>query len=71
MSKIVWLVIGFVALLMFLWLLIVNAGLKQTEVVECLQWQKQTDTLPNFWVVRWQVDQCNALGMPLDGVNVR
>jgi hypothetical protein len=35
-------------------------GFDKTEVVECNTWKQQAKEYPNFYMLQWQRDQCDA-----------
>lgn len=41
------------------------------ERAECLAWQTQARSNPDFYLVGWQADQCRAVGVLMEGIPVR
>ena len=38
--------------------LVANQGVKKMERIECQEWQRQGETIPSWYAVGWQVEQC-------------
>lgn len=51
------LIFSVIALLFFSVFLI---GSDRNEIVECNKWQQQAKEYPNFYLTKWQDDQCKA-----------
>ena len=49
-----------IAIILFLTvlLLLADRALRINEEIECNQWLHQAETIPNWYSVPWQVDQC-------------
>lgn len=47
--------------------LVLNWGLERAERAECIRWAQELTAYPHLRenVAEWQVDQCQALGVPL------
>ena len=43
----------------------INSQIEKAERAECIKWQEMSDS-PGYYVTDWQVDQCEAVGEPLD-----
>ena len=37
-----------------------SVGMDKREIVECLKWQSQASEYPQYYLLGWQVEQCNA-----------
>ncbi len=57
------LLVGLVALAVAFWL--GGRALNRNEVMECKQWQKDSQTYPGWYATSWQIDQCKHHGLPL------
>ncbi len=69
-SIVVCVVVVFVAGILFAYTL--NLGLNQSEINECVEWQKQAEEYQAvfggtkkelFYLTKWQADQCQAHGI--------
>lgn len=38
----------------------VNVAISKNEVIECMKWKEQAQTLAEFYLTQWQVNQCEA-----------
>jgi hypothetical protein len=45
-------------------------GFEKQEKVDCLEWQRQAATYPDFFLTKWQKDQCDAHKIPIEFVRV-
>ena len=39
-------------------LYMLNIGISKTERNECLKWQRQSENIQGFYLIKWQVSQC-------------
>lgn len=46
----------------------VKNGMDKTEVVECQQWVAQAWAYPEFFLAKWQDEQCRAHGIIINSV---
>ncbi|MBI2010802.1 MAG: hypothetical protein HYS89_01005 [Candidatus Colwellbacteria bacterium] len=49
----------------------IDTALKRQEKAECEAWKIQAEHDPSFYLVGWQADQCEAVGVPMPGIPVR
>ncbi len=33
-------------------------GIENTERAECIKWQEQAKEIQDYWITKWQADQC-------------
>ena len=43
----------------------IKSQIEKAERAECIKWQEMSDS-PGYYVTDWQVEQCEAVGEPLD-----
>lgn len=55
--------VTFIIVAMSLFVVLSFMGLGRSEVVECDQWQAQSQQYPAFYLVAWQKSQCDAHGI--------
>jgi hypothetical protein len=58
---IIWIVLA--VGLFFLIVSVVEAGIRKTEKIECLQWQKESKIYKNYYLTGWQIEQCKRYGI--------
>lgn len=46
-------------------------GVRKNEVVDCLTWKDQAETFPNYFLLKWQDEQCRAHGIVIDTTVVK
>jgi hypothetical protein len=49
--------------IVFIIFLIFFTGVKRHEEVECLQWQKDARSYQGYYLLDWQVEQCQEYGI--------
>jgi len=40
-------------------------GLQRHERAECLQWQKEAQSIDNYYLTDWQKEQCETVGVDI------
>lgn len=45
-----------------------NQSQIEREKWECEKWNQEAKELVNYYVTNWQIEQCEAVGIPLTGV---
>lgn len=56
-----------VFLIMFLML---NDALSRAEQAECYRWQEEAEQYLDYYLTKWQAEQCNHYGIKIEGVPV-
>ena len=58
-----WLII---IILFGLYFYLLNIGTAKTEYNECLKWQRQNENITGFYLVEWQVNQCDSYNIIIE-----
>ncbi len=64
-SRLLFLIILFI-LVLFLGVPLINKIIIKEEKRECLQWQQQASERENFFLLSWQKEQCDSLGVKIN-----
>lgn len=54
-------ILSIMAMALFVW--VGDIALNKNAKVECLQWQAQAEEFSQFYIVQWQKEQCDSVGI--------
>lgn len=50
----------------YLLIRVVEISVEKQEMVDCFQWQNQSEQYPEFYLTKWQNEQCTARGIEIN-----
>lgn len=53
------------SILIILFYLVLARGIEQGEKNECIAWREQAQEFSDWYATSWQIEQCEARGVPL------
>ncbi len=57
------LVVIIIAVLLISFMFALNYGMDKSAKVDCLHWQAQSEEFTQFYLTKWQSEQCNSVGI--------
>jgi len=63
--------LGVMFIVLVITIFVISKGIKKNDIITCYKLQKQSLEFDNFFITKIENEMCNAVGVPLTGIEVK